>query len=187
MNEHTDDQPLAEPIDEEQPSAEEVPGGPGDAPSTDDANGHDRVSPSTTTPRPDPLTQAGETIVNLAAEAAYTAVGFAGFVGDRAKAFYEEQSRQYAKAHPEEEDPIGSRAFLRQMAEHLEKMVDDITQGIKDMADRGRATLKPEDVQPGEPAPAPEPPVSPESSVSPVSPGSPASPDSPIPPASLAE
>ena len=43
----------------------------------------------------------GDNIVKAATEAAYAAVGFAGFVGEKARSFYEEQQRQYVAAHPD--------------------------------------------------------------------------------------
>ncbi|AQP45414.1 hypothetical protein [Tessaracoccus flavus] len=87
-------------------------------------------------PNPDQL---GENFKKLANEAAYAAVGFAGLVGEKAKEFYEDQKRQYAETHPDADHDPGAKDFLAQLREKIDKFVDELTKGYKDMADRGRA------------------------------------------------
>lgn len=100
----------------------------------------------------------GDSIVKVATEAAYAAVGFAGFVGDRAKSFYEEQQRQYAASHPDSDGTEGAKAFLAQMREQVNKFVEELTQGYRDMAERGRGEARHGVQEPGEPeAPAEQP------------------------------
>ena len=77
-----------------------------------------------------------------ATEAAFAAVGFVGFVGDKAKTFYEEQQRQYVAAHPDSETAEGAKAFLAQMREQMNKLVEDLTKGYRDMAERGRGEAR---------------------------------------------
>ena len=98
----------------------------------------------------------GENIVKAATEAAYAAVGFVGFVGEKAKSFYEEQQRQYVATHPDTEATEGSKAFLAQMREQMNKLVEELTKGYKDMVERGRdsrhdAPASPVE-EPGQPA-----------------------------------
>lgn len=101
----------------------------------------------------------GDNLVKVATEAAYAAVGFAGFVGDRAKTFYEEQQRQYVTSHPDTNSSEGAKAFLAQMREQVNKFVDELTKGYRDMAERGRGEARHADAdKPGEPeAPVEEP------------------------------
>ena len=84
----------------------------------------------------------GDNIVKAATEAAYAAVGFAGFVGEKARSFYEEQQRQYVAAHPDSETAEGAKAFLAQMREQMNKLVEDLTKGYRDMAERGRGEAR---------------------------------------------
>lgn len=86
----------------------------------------------------------GEAAVKFAQEAGYAAAGFAGLVGDKAKAFYEEQKQQYADTHPDRDKDPGAKEFLEQLSDKLNKFVDDLAKGFKDMAERGRETWKPE-------------------------------------------
>lgn len=92
----------------------------------------------------------GDNLVKVATEAAYAAVGFAGFVGDRAKTFYEEQQRQYVASHPDTDGSEGAKAFLAQMREQVNKFVEELTKGYRDMVDRGRDSRHD---APAEPAP----------------------------------
>ncbi len=82
-----------------------------------------------------------ETARKVATETAYAAAGFAGLVGEKAKAFYEEQRKQYADAHPEEDAPK-AKAFLDQLSEQLNKFAEDLTRSYKDMAERGRDVVQ---------------------------------------------
>lgn len=84
----------------------------------------------------------GETAKKFAQEAGYAAAGFAGLMGDKAKAFYEEQKEQYAETHPDQDKDPGAKEFLEQLSDKLNKLVDDLASGFKDMADRGRDTWK---------------------------------------------
>lgn len=86
----------------------------------------------------------GEAAVKFAQEAGHAAAGFAGLVGDKAKAFYEEQKKQYAETHPDQDKDPGAKEFLEQLSEKLNKFVDDLAKGFKDMAERGRETKQPE-------------------------------------------
>lgn len=86
----------------------------------------------------------GDAAVKFAQEAGYAAAGFAGLVGDKAKAFYEEQKQQYAETHPDQEKDPGAKEFLEQLSDRLNKFVDDLASGFKDMAERGRESWKSE-------------------------------------------
>ena len=75
-----------------------------------------------------------------------------GFVGDKAKTFYEEQQRQYVASHPDTDSSEGAKAFLAQMREQVNKFVDELTKGYRDMAERGRGEARHADAEkPGEP------------------------------------
>jgi len=71
------------------------------------------------------------------ADAAYAVAGFAGLVGERARAFYDEQRAEYAKTHPDVESP-GAKEFLEQLGSHLNRFVDEISRGFHDLSDKGR-------------------------------------------------
>ena len=103
------------------------------------------------------------------ADAAYAVAGFAGLVGERARAFYDEQRAEYAKTHPDVESP-GARKFLEQLGSHLNRFVDEINKGFRELSDKGREVMKsrpvnpetektePTDTEPAAPEPAaPEP------------------------------
>ena len=103
------------------------------------------------------------------ADAAYAVAGFAGLVGERARAFYDEQRAEYAKTHPDVESP-GAREFLEQLGSHLNRFVDEINKGFRELSDKGREVMKsrpvnpetektePTDTEPAAPEPAePEP------------------------------
>lgn len=94
------------------------------------ARADDRITPE----------KVGDAAVKLATEAAYAAAGFAGLVGEKAKAFYDEQRTQYAKAHPDE-DPDSAKAFLGQLSEQLSRLADDLTRGYRDLAQKGRVVV----------------------------------------------
>lgn len=83
-----------------------------------------------------------ESAGKIAAEAGYAVAGFAGLVGEKAKAFYEEQKKQYADSHPEADKDPGAKAFLDQLSEHLNRFVEDLTKGYREMAERGRDVVK---------------------------------------------
>ena len=98
------------------------------------------------------------------ADAAYAVAGFAGLVGERARAFYDEQRAEYAKTHPDVESP-GAREFLEQLGSHLNRFVDEINKGFRELSDKGREVMKSrpvnletEKTEPTDPEPAaPEP------------------------------
>ena len=71
------------------------------------------------------------------ADAAYAVAGFAGLVGEWARAFYDEQRAEYAKTHPDVESP-GAKEFLEQLGSHLNRFVDEISRGFRDLSDKGR-------------------------------------------------
>ena len=83
----------------------------------------------------------GEAAIKFATETAYAAAGFAGLVGDKAKTFFDEQKKQYADAHPEE-DGTKANSFLDQLSEQLNRFADDMSRGYRDMAERGRDVVK---------------------------------------------
>lgn len=74
----------------------------------------------------------------MARESAYAAAGFAGFVSEKAKEFYDEQREQYRQAHPDTDTEPGAKEFLAQMREKLHEFVEGLTKSVQDMADRGR-------------------------------------------------
>lgn len=84
----------------------------------------------------------GEAAQKIATEASYAVAGFAGLVGEKAKAFYEEQKKQYADAHPEADKDPGAKQFLEQLSAHLSRLVEDLTKGYRDLAERGRDAAK---------------------------------------------
>lgn len=88
----------------------------------------------------------------IAADAAYAATGFATFLGDKAKDFYDDQRRQYAATHPDAEKDPGAKEFLAQLNERLNAFVEDLTRSFRDMSERGRRSLNKttDDVAPGE-------------------------------------
>ena len=81
------------------------------------------------------------------ADAAYAVAGFAGLVGERARAFYDEQRAEYAKAHPDVESP-GAKEFLEQLGSHLNRFVDEINKGFRELSDKGREVMKSRPVNP---------------------------------------
>ncbi len=83
----------------------------------------------------------GEAARKVATETAYAAAGFAGLVGEKAKAFYDEQRKQYTEAHPDEDAPK-AKAFLDQLSEQLNRFADDLSRGYKEMAERGRDVVQ---------------------------------------------
>ena len=94
------------------------------------------------------------------ADAAYAVAGFAGLVGERARAFYDEQRAEYAKTHPDVESP-GAREFLEQLGSHLNRFVDEINRGFKELSEKGRdvvgrRTEQAETPKPEEPGDKPE-------------------------------
>lgn len=79
-----------------------------------------------------------EDMRRLAKEGAFAAAGFAGFVSEKAKEFYDEQRTQYRQAHPDADTEPGAKEFLGQMREKLHEFVDGLTKAWQDMAERGR-------------------------------------------------
>ncbi len=102
---------------------------PGEA--IENAPGDERLTPE----------QIGEAARKVATETAYAAAGFAGLVGEKARAFYDEQKKQYADAHSDEDAP-SAKAFLDQLSEQLNRFADDLSRGYRDMAERGRDVVK---------------------------------------------
>lgn len=102
---------------------------PGEA--IENARGDERLTPE----------KIGEAARKVATETAYAAAGFAGLVGEKARAFYDEQKKQYADAHPDEDAP-SAKAFLDQLSEQLNRFADDLSRGYRDMAERGRDVVK---------------------------------------------
>ncbi|MDO5734857.1 MAG: hypothetical protein Q4P15_00115 [Propionibacteriaceae bacterium] len=82
----------------------------------------------------------GEAAIKFATETAFAAAGFAGHVGEKAKAFFDEQKKQYAAAHPEDDEPK-SNAFLDQLSEQLSRFADDMSRGYREMAEKGREVV----------------------------------------------
>ncbi|GAB3812198.1 hypothetical protein GCM10028820_04720 [Tessaracoccus terricola] len=80
----------------------------------------------------------GEAARKFAQDAGYAAAGFAGLVGDKAKAFYEEQKQQYAETHPDQDKDPGAKEFLEQLSDKLNKFVEDLAKGFRDLSERGR-------------------------------------------------
>lgn len=89
--------------------------------------GEDRLTPE----------KVGDAAVKFATETAYAAAGFAGLVGEKAKAFFDEQKEQYAKSHPDEDAPT-AKAFLGQLSEQLNRLADELSRGYQEMAVKGR-------------------------------------------------
>ncbi len=136
MTEHNHDSNINESIinenPEDQQASDETAAGSRD--STDDietAPGEDRLTPE----------KLGEAARKVATETAYAAAGFAGFVGERAKAFYDEQRKQYAEAHPDEDAPK-AKAFLDQLSDQLNKFAEELNRSYKEMAERGRNVVQ---------------------------------------------
>ena len=86
--------------------------------------------------------QMGQNFRKAAEDTAYAAVGFVGLVADKAKEFYEDQKRQYADSHPESDSDTGAKNFLAQLREQLDKFIDEVNRGFRDLAERGRASGK---------------------------------------------
>lgn len=79
----------------------------------------------------------GEDAAKFVVDAGYALAGFAGLVGEKAKAFYDEQKAEYAKTHPDTEAP-GARQFFEQLGTHLNKFVDEINRGFRELSEKGR-------------------------------------------------
>ena len=82
----------------------------------------------------------GETTIKFATDAAYAVAGFAGLVGEKARTFYDEQRAEYARTHPDVESP-GAKEFLEQLGNHLNRFVDEISRGFRDLSDKGRKVM----------------------------------------------
>ncbi|WP_147453989.1 hypothetical protein [Tessaracoccus antarcticus] len=82
----------------------------------------------------------GDAAIKFATETAYAAAGFAGLVGEKAKAFYDEQRKQYVDAHPEE-DGAKANSFLDQLSDQLSRFAEDLSRGYRDLAEKGREVV----------------------------------------------
>ena len=82
----------------------------------------------------------GDAAIKFATETAFAAAGFAGLVGEKAKAFYDEQRKQYVDAHPEE-DGAKANSFLDQLSDQLSRFAEDLTRGYRDLAEKGREVV----------------------------------------------
>lgn len=93
----------------------------------------------------------GDEAARFVADAGYAAAGFAGLVGEKVRAFYDEQKAEYVKTHPDTDAP-GARQFLEQLGTHLNRLVEDINKGFRDLSDKGREVVdrweKPAEAQP---------------------------------------
>lgn len=83
-----------------------------------------------------------EDLKKMATDAAHAAAGFAGFLGDKAREFYDEQRKQYVETHPESEDDPEAKQFLNQIRDRVNSFFEDLSKGYKDMADRGSQYFK---------------------------------------------
>lgn len=99
---------------------------------------HDALDGPEEQPRPTGE-QLGQNLRKAAEDTAYAAVGFVGLVSEKAKAFYEDQKKQYADAHPDADAEHGAKNFLAQLKEQLDKLIEDVNRGFRDLAERGRA------------------------------------------------
>lgn len=97
-----------------------------------------------------------EDLKRIATDAAHAAAGFAGFLGDKAREFYDEQRKQYVEAHPESEDDPEAKQFLNQIRDRFNSFFEDLSKGYKDMADRGSQYFKSGATEAGDPPPADE-------------------------------
>lgn len=102
------------------------------------AEGIESVPNAEDRPTPEKM---GDAAIKFATETAYAAAGFAGLVGEKAKAFYEEQKKQYIQAHPDE-DGSSAKAFLDQLSDQLTRLADDLSRGYKEMAEKGREVVQ---------------------------------------------
>ena len=80
--------------------------------------------------------QLAEGLKKAATETAYATVGLVDLVSSKAREFYDDQKKQYATAHPDE-DAQTTSGFLTQLGSQLDKLVADIAGGFRDLADRG--------------------------------------------------
>lgn len=85
--------------------------------------------------------QFGEDATKFVVDAGYAIAGLAGLVGEKAKAFYDEQKSEYAKTHPDTDAP-GARQFFEQLGAHLNKFVDEINRGFRELSEKGREVVK---------------------------------------------
>lgn len=83
----------------------------------------------------------GEAALKVAKETAYAAAGFAGLVGEKARAFLDDQKKQYAETHPDEDGP-SAKAFLDQLSEQFNRFADELSRGYKEMAEKGRDVVR---------------------------------------------
>ena len=139
--------------DPAQPERTFVDGGEQPSDHVNDATDHTDVDGPTKPANQDQLNE----LFKFASDTAFAAVGFAGLVGEKAKAFYEDQKRQYAETHPDADRDPGAKDFLAQLREKVESLVEDLTKGYKDMAERGRASAAKADQPWAKRADAPKP------------------------------
>ncbi len=79
----------------------------------------------------------GDLAIKFASDTAYAAAGFADVVAEKAREFVEKQRATIAEATPEAgTDP--AKAFLDQLSQQVNKLVEDMGHTYKDLADRGR-------------------------------------------------
>ena len=81
----------------------------------------------------------GETLLEAASTAAYATVGLVGLASDRVKDYYEDQTRAYVAAHPDEESTSSAHKVMFRLREQLDEFVGDVGRLVRDLADRGRS------------------------------------------------
>lgn len=91
-------------------------------------------------PQP-PLDQLSASVARAAQEAGYAVAGFASYVGEKARGFYDEQRKNYVAAHPEQAESQEGQRFLEQLQSQIGKLVEDATRAYRDFAERGRQTV----------------------------------------------
>lgn len=85
-----------------------------------------------------PSDRFAEDMRKFAEQSTYAAKGFAGFVSERAREFYDDQRAKYHAEHPGADKEPGAKEFLEQLRIKLNEFVESLTKGFNDMADRGR-------------------------------------------------
>lgn len=136
----TDQQNFEEPILNEQPEAEAA-----------DEQVREGETPAQAEQR-----RIAEEVKKIAEQSTYAAKGFAGFVSERAREFYDEQKQKYQAEHPELDKEPGAKEFLEQFRVKLEEFVQSLTKGFHEMAERGRNDSANTPVTPEEPGVADE-------------------------------
>lgn len=116
--------------------------------------------------KPSDVDQLAEGLKKAATDTAYATVGLVDLVSSKAREFYTEQKKQYATAHPDEDEQT-TQGFLSQLGSQLDKLVSDIAGSFRDLAERGRSagretTPAPEVTEHEEAPVVPEAPATPE-------------------------